>query len=464
MVGWHAGFPFAAARMRLGRQALALSSSSAALSPAPGMPQPAASLVVHPACKPLDPVLHFLPPLSPTASTAGQASKNLEAAATLAATASASMQHTADTMPLPAQPRKLTALASLPARPPSPAASAKHASQASPPRAVRTPPPLSAPKAAPLRWLPPPPPALPPTLARRPPPPPASLGSAPLQARPTGDQAVTAAKATRTPPLLSGPVAAPLRSPPPPLSPTLARRPPPPARQPPTPPAPLGPAPPQARPTGDQAVTAAQAKWTPPWLSAPMAAPLRSLPPPPHTLLPTLASRPPPPPIFLGSAPLQARPTVGPAVTAVAGSVAAATAAAGLRKISAASQPISPAEPPSNSPQSAISLRPPLHAQAFRTAAQAQAPRPSRVKPAAPNRTALAPSPAQLAQMRKKEEAAENMKAAVLMVDKIEAAGYAAVPQVCCSLVSCIQMCWSAVLLMPPTHMYMCNHEPLLLL
>lgn len=191
-----------------------------------------------------------------------------------------------------------------------------------------------------------------------------------------------------------------------------------------------GPSPP-ADPAAPASASPPKATQMHPLLSAPEAAPLRSLPPLLRTLPPTLARRPATSPAFLVPAPLPARVTRDQAAARTAGSVAAAGAAAGLAKTLVAYQAISPAHPPSHSPRSAVRLLPPLHAQAFRAAAQAQAPGPSRMKPAAPHRIAPAPSPAELAQLRKKEEAAENMKAAVTMVDKIEAAGYATVPQVC---------------------------------
>ena len=129
-------------------------------------------------------------------------------------------------------------------------------------------------------------------------------------------------------------------------------------------------------------------------LSTPRAAPVRSPPPPPPTLPPTLARLIPTLPKLAAPAPLLARqpamdaPMLDQAVAAAAGTVAAATAAAGLAQTPKPLQVIPSARGPSHAPRPAISLGGPQPAQAFRAAAPAQVPGPAKRKPASPASTA----------------------------------------------------------------------------
>ncbi|CAL5228343.1 g11455 [Coccomyxa viridis] len=367
------GVPLAAEPTELGRRALAFNTTSGTLSRALALSQSVPSLLDHPALGPLQPGLLSLPPLSPTAATESSASHKLEAPAKPAATPPASMQRTAYTSPLSAQLRRLTAVPPLPAA----AVPAAPAAQA-PSSAAELISALSTPRAAPVRSPPPPPPTLPPTLARLIPTLPKLAAPAPLLARqpamdaPTLDQAVAAAAGT----VAAATAAAGLAQTPKPL----------------------------------QVIPSARG--------------------PSHAPRPAISlGGPQPAQAFRAAAPAQ---VPGPAKRKPASpaSTAPAPSPAGLAQTPKALRVIPPAQGPSHAPRPAISLRVPLHAQA--PAAAAQAPGPAKRKLASPASTAPGPSPAELAQIRKKE-AAENMKAASTMVNQIEAAGYATVPQVALS-------------------------------
>ena len=362
---------------------------SGTLGSASAMPRAAASPFADPASEPLQPGLPSPPPLSPAAAMESLASHKLEAAARQAATPSASMQHTEYTAPLSAQLRRLTAVPPLPA----PAASVDPAAQA-PSSAEELISALSTPRPAPLNTPSTPPLALPPTLARLIP----------------------------TLPKLAAP--APL-----------------PARQ-----------PAAGAPTLDQAVAAAAGT-----VAAATAAAGLARTPEPHQIIPPARSQAPRPAIS-AHAPLHAQAlrtavpaqAPGPAKKKLASSASTALAPspAGLAQTPGPPRAIPPAQAPAHGPRPAVSLRAPLHAPAFRAAAPAQAPGPAKRKLASPASAAPGPSPAELVQI-KKREAAENMKAAFTMVNKIEAAGYAMVPQVrCCTCMCAIpQICQSSVLL-----------------
>ena len=340
------------------------------------MSQPVASLLDRLPFEPLQPGLPSPLSLSPTAAMESPASHQLKAAAKLAATPSASMQHTT---PLSVQLRRLTALSPLPA----PAASTDPAAQA-PSAAANLISALSAPRAAPLRTPSAPPPALPPALARPIPTLPKLAAPAPVPARqpavdaPTLDQAVAAA---------AGTVAA-----------------------------------------ATAAVGLAQ---TP--------KPHRAIPPaqaPSQAPRPAISLRAPlPAQAFRAAAPAKAPEPVKMKLASPA-STAPAPSPAGLAQTPEPHRAISPAQALSHAPRPAISLRAPLHAPAFRAAAPALAPGPAKRKLASPASAAPSPSPAELAQI-KKQEAAENMKAAFTMVNKIQAAGYATVPPVRCCMHEC---------------------------
>lgn len=209
-----------------------------------------------------------------------------------------------------------------------------------------------------------------------------------------------APKASQKPSAPSKPRAAPLPNP----SPTLAPRP--------------APPPPSAAPAPSQARQ-------PAYSSQPV-----------NTVLPLfpLADQSAPTPTHAVPAPLQARqsasnlPSIDSALKRAAGTVAAATAAAGLLRMSDAPQKNSTGEAHVRSPEPIISLRAPSRAPAYSTVAPAQAPGPLHRKLAFP--AIMAPSPAELILIKQREQAPQNMQAAYTMVNKINS--YIPAPQVSC--------------------------------